>query len=135
MKRIAASVLVLAALAGCGEEEEPDYLVEYQIGMSSMEVIPPASPNEPLSVRLTGIIGPDSRYAFDHAVIDETAASYELTLFGVRNEDPDAVFLPVVIEWVGREFLKQPPHASSVEVILHQPDGSVLKEVVPIPGP
>jgi len=41
----------------------------------------------------------------------------------------------VVIEWVGREFLKQPPHASSVEVILHQPDGSVLKEVVPIPGP
>lgn len=131
MKRLALVAFLFGSFVGCGgRDEEPAYLVEYQIGMQSMEVIPPASASDPLVVRLTGIVGPDTRYSFERAVVNASEAEFELTLFGLRNDDPRSAFIPVVDEWFGREFEKQPPHAPSIRVILHQPDGGTLEEMV-----
>lgn len=130
MKHLALLAAFCLLLTACTDEVPPDYLVEYQIGMESMEVVPPASPAESLVVKLTGIIGADTRYSFDHAELVETPGTYEITLFGLRDDDPDRAHLPFLVEWQGREFIKQPPHASTIHVIYHQPDGSTLEEFV-----
>lgn len=132
MRRTALLWVLLLAVSGCGTDEEPSYLVEYQIGMSSMEVIPPADATEPLVVRLTGIIGPDTRYRFDHADVVALPDRYEITLFGVRDDTPGQWAVLVLVEWSGREFRKQPPHGDSIRVVLHQPDGTTLEEVVEV---
>lgn len=137
MKQLAVFLMLVLAVAGCSDHDatSPEsYLVTYQIGMDRMEIVAPESQSEPLIVRLFGVIGPDTRYAFDHAVISATATDYELTLYGVRNDDPELGFIPVIVEWNGREFIKPAPSASTVHVVLHQPDGSALEETVII-GP
>lgn len=130
MQHVALLATLGLLLTACTDEVPPEYLVEYQIGMESMEVVPPASPAESLVVKLTGIIGADTRYSFDHAELVETTGTYEITLFGLRDDDPDHAHLPVLVEWRGREFIKQPPHAATIHVIYHQPDGSTLEEFV-----
>lgn len=130
MKHVALLATLGLLLTACTDEGPSDYLVEYQIGMDSMEVVAPALPDDPLVVKLTGTVGPDTRYRFDHAQLVETPDTFEITLFGLRDDDPDHAHLPVLVEWRGREFTKQPPHAASVHVIYHQPDGSTLEEFV-----
>lgn len=125
---------LMLALAGCGDDAvDPDqYLVEYQIGMQSMAVDAVVDPEAPLVVRLTGVIGRDTGYWFDHAVISETDSTYEMTLFGLRDVDPDHAHAQVLIEWQGRPFTKQPPHADRVRFVVHQPGGGVLEETVAV---
>lgn len=130
MRVVSLLTAALMLMNGCNDPEEPDYLIEYQISMNSMSIEPLASADDPLVVRLTGIIGADTSYMFDHAVISESASTYELTLFGIHNTDPDLYHLAVLVEWNGREFLKQPPHADTVRVAFHQPDGTELVETV-----
>lgn len=137
MRQVVATLTLLLAIAACSGDDATtpeSYLVEYQIGMDRMEVVAPQSQSEPLVVRLFGAIGPDTRYAFDRAEITDTPTTYELTLYGVRNDDPEVGYLHVVIEWHGREFVKATPCASTVHVVFHQPDGSTLEETVDI-GP
>lgn len=133
MKQVGAALVLVLAVAGCGGDDPamPDsYLVEYQISMDRMEVVPPASLSDSLVVKLSGYVGPDTRFAYDHAVVTDTPTDYELTLYGVRNDDPEVGYIPVVVEWQGREFVKLGPHAGTVRVVFHQPDGSRLEETV-----
>ena len=130
---IVALMLLLLLVVGCGENKPlppEDYMIEFQIPMSSMTVDPPAFPSDPVVVKLSGIIGPDSRYQFDHAEIEETPSSFEISLIGVRNADPNTGFLDVLVEWVDQEFQKQPPHSNRVHVVFHQPNGEILEETV-----
>lgn len=123
---------LMFAFVGCGDEAvDPDqYLVEYQIGMQSMAVDAVVDPEAPLVVRLTGVIGPSTRYDYNRAVISETDSTYELTLYGLRNDDPHMAHLNVLVEWRGYPFTKQPPHADRVRFVVHQPGGSDLDETV-----
>jgi hypothetical protein len=133
MKPIILVGLLVIAFAGCGDDVDfaPDrYLVEYQIGMHSMAVDPVVDASAPLVVRLTGVIGPSTRYDYNRAVVSETDSTYELTLYGLRNDDPNALHLNVLVEWQGYPFTKQPPHADSVRFVVHQPGGGVLEETV-----
>ena len=130
MKHVAVLASLCLLLTACTDETPPDYLVEYQIAMDSMEVVPPATPADPLVVKLTGTIGADTRYSFDHAELVETPGTYEITLFGLRDDDPDHMHLQALVEWQGHEFIKQPPHAATIHVIYHQPDGRTLEEFV-----
>lgn len=125
---------LMFAIAGCGDDAvDPDqYLVEYQIGMQSMAVDAVVDPAAPLVVRLTGVIGPNTRYDYHRAVISETDSTYELTLYGLRNDDPNVAHLNVLMEWQGYPFTKQPPHADRVRFVVHQPDGGVLEETVAV---
>jgi len=132
MRFITLLTAALLVMAGCNDPEEPNYLVEYPISMNSMAVEPLASPDDPLAVRLTGVIGPDTSYWYDHAVISESASTYEITLFGIHNVDPAVSYIATLVEWRGREFLKQPPHADTVRVIFHQPDGAEMVETVAV---
>ncbi len=130
MKRTILVSLLVIALAGCGDDVDfaPDrYLVEYQIGMQSMVVDPVVDPAAPLVVRLTGVIGPDTGYWFEREVISETDSTYEMTLFGRHDTDPHHAHAQVLIEWQGRPFTKQPPHADRVRFVVHQPGGGVLE--------
>lgn len=132
MRFIALLTTALLLMGGCNDAEEPNYLIEYPIGMNAMAVEPLASPDDPLAVRLTGTIGPDTSYWFDHAVISESASTYEITLFGIHDIDPAVFYVATLVEWRGREFLKQPPHADTVRVVFHQPDGTELVETVAV---
>jgi hypothetical protein len=135
MKPIILVGLLVIALVGCGDDVDfaPDrYLVEYRIGMQSMAVDPVVDASAPLVVRLTGVIGPDTRYDYHRAVVGETDSTYELTLYGLRNDDPNALHLNVLMEWQGYPFTKQPPHADRVRFVVHQPGGGVLEETVAV---
>ncbi len=134
MKSLILAAAFALTIAGCsGDAVDPDrYLVEYQIGMQSMTVDAVVDPAAPLVVRLTGIIGPDTRYDYNHAVISETDSTYELTLYGLRNDDPHAAHLNVLVQWQGYPFTKQPPHADRVRFVVHQPGGGVLDETVAV---
>jgi hypothetical protein len=133
MKPIILVGLLVIALVGCGDDVDfaPDrYLVEYRIGMQSMAVDPVVDASAPLVVRLTGVIGPDTGYWFERAAISETDSTYEMTLFGLHDADPHHAHAQVLVEWQGRQFTKQPPHADRVRFVVHQPGGGVLEETV-----
>lgn len=135
MIRILISLLTVATLSGCVKDEPTppeNYLEEYQISMDHIEVPDQVAPDQPLVVKLHGIVGPNSAYSFDHADTVQSVSVYELKLFGVQDTNPDMSHLQVLIEWRGREFVKQPPHVDQVRVVVHQPDGTILKQIVPV---
>ena len=135
MKQIMLMFLAILFVSGCSSEESvipEDYLVEYQLSMERVEVPAQVLENEPLVVKLHGIVGGNPSYAFDHVDTIESASEFELALFGVHNTNPNLMWPQVVVEWHGREFVKQPPHANPVRVVLHQADGSVLEAEVAV---
>ena len=135
MKQIMMLLVAVLVVPGCSSEESvisADYLVEYQMSMERIEAPAQISVDQPLVVKLHGIVGGNPSYGFDHVDIVESESVFDLTLFGVHNEDPNLSWPQVVVEWHGREFIKQPPHSNPVSVVLHQADGSVLEAEVTV---
>ncbi|MCF8068530.1 MAG: hypothetical protein K9L30_08105 [Desulfobacterales bacterium] len=79
-----------------------------------------------------GIVGGNPSNGFHHVDTIESASVFELTLFGGHNTDPNLIWPQVLVEWDGREFVKQPPHTNPVRVVLHQADGSVIEAEVAV---
>ena len=134
MIRMFAASILLLALCGCGDETAPpeNYLVEYQIGVERIEVPPSIAPTDTLVAALYGVIGPNGSYGFDHMEFVRTESLFNMTAFGIHNQTPDHPWPQIVIQWRGAEFVKLPPHAGSVRVVFHQPDGSIVEEVVSV---
>ena len=133
MIRFLLVAILLVLFGGCGEDElgAPEKVwVEYQISLDRIEAPDSVAPTEPLVVNLSGIIGPNTGYWFDHADTVATDSLFDLTLFGIHDETPGLQTLSVLIEWNGRPFVKQPPHSDSVRIVVHQPDGSILENTV-----
>ena len=133
MNRLATLFLASLAIAGCGGDDPSDVQkveVEYQISVGNIEVPSTISPNEPLPVRIYGFIGPNSCYRFDREETIEEEGLFDLTFFGIQDKSPGIQCLAVLIEWKGREFVKQPPHTNPVKVVVHQPNGETIEETV-----
>jgi hypothetical protein len=109
-----------------------NYLVEYQIGVYRIEVPSSIAPTDTLVAALYGVIGPDGSYGFDHMEFVKTDFLFDMTAFGIHNQTPGLAWPQMIVQWRGAEFVKLPPHADSVRVVFHQPDGSIVEEVVSV---
>lgn len=80
----------------------------------------------PLSLRFQGVIGPDLCHHFERFDAVQTESRLDLTVIG-RYDNPGGVCPTALAELRGREYVKPPPHADPVRVVVHQPDGSTLE--------
>ncbi len=116
--------LVFLVLAACEDSTTPGRT--FVIRVDAVEAPPSVGRDAPLSLRFQGVIGPVLCPRFVRFDALQTTTRVELTLIG-RFENPGGACPTALAELRGREYIKAPPHADSVQVVVHQPDGSTLE--------
>ncbi len=119
----------LMAISSCSDERWHEEYRQIQVDSLVIERHPGAS--DTLCMSFYGLIGASSCSSFSHFDVVRDSFSLELTLWGVRRwEHEDDCRLPVAFHLNGRQYCTTSLYPGMMHVLVHQPDGSVLRDSV-----
>jgi len=81
-----------------------------------------------LQLRLYGFVGPNGCYSFSKFESSQTNSNLDLTVWGKYT--PADVCATVIIEMRGTKYPVVPVSKGTFEIVIHQPDGTTLKDTI-----
>ncbi len=122
----AAVLLVLGVSAGCSSPSDMA-TQRFVIAVDSISVPDTIGPNNTLTARFYGRIGPNRCYRLDRVDRGRGAGILELRFYSARIVDGDCAQMPAVLDHVEEV---PPPLEDPFRIRVLQPDGSAQEKVV-----
>ena len=130
-----ASLVLLSALestillSGCSTEPQTEN-VEYIVDVDSVQCPATATVNEPVTINLYGTIGTSGCYSFSRFETRKQSMQLDLTVWGIFNRTgPPYPYCPTVMVYLGgMPFTFQPPERGNFTIVIHNHDGTVLRD-------
>ncbi len=120
---------LILAFTGC--TTEPDRNPgDFIIKVDSVNYAGAAAVGDTVTMRLYGFIGPDGCYSFSHFEDNLQPLNLDLTVWGHHAENTACT--QVMIYMDGKEFQIPITRMGWFFVNIHQPDGTLLRDSIPI---
>ena len=105
----------------------------FHIGIDRLDCANEAVVGDTLSLRFWGLVGSDGCHEFAHFITEREPHRLDVTVMGVVQSLGGC---PEVMVMLGGEELQvHPLHEGDLEVVVHQPGGSVLVDTVRVSEP
>jgi hypothetical protein len=122
-------VIVLAFFLGCKTESEPDRPTYYIIKVDSVIYRNWAVWGDTMSFKLYGVVGTNGCCSFSHFEEVIQPSQVDLTVWAGRSSS--SVCPAVMVYLNGKEYrIVATPSMAPFVLVIHQPDGSVLRDTV-----
>jgi hypothetical protein len=119
-------LLVLGLSAGCTNAFEMDGN-RFVINVDSISVPDTIGPNDTLTARFHGRIGPNQCFQLSRVERGRGVGLLELRFHGERKENGDCLQMPVLLDHIEEV---PPPVEDPFRLRVLQPDGSALEKIV-----
>jgi hypothetical protein len=127
MKSLIVAIFAVTMLANCNEGVESQF-TRFVVRVDSIAHTSFAASNDTIGVRFFGTIGNDGCHSFSHFETARQALRLDVTVWGQRQEASACPGVMVYLE--GKEYKFVPAQMGWLKIIVHQPDGSVIKDSI-----
>ena len=127
MKYLAYFIITLMFFASC-QKSVDNKTTEFIVRVDSVVHPSFAASNDTIPVRFFGTIGNDGCCSFSHFAVDRATVQLDITVWGQRS---NSLACPAVMVYLdGRHYDFVPGQLGWFKIIVHQPDGSTIKDSV-----
>ena len=129
-------VVMPLAMQACSEATQPEYFSQtYKIWVDSLTVTPSLAVGDTLEASFFGYVGPNDCHSFAGFTDKVSENRLELTLWTryFRSVDEACIWGPVYL--LGETFRYSPPTAGPLELVIHQPGGSIITRTIQVQAP
>jgi hypothetical protein len=127
MKSLIVAICAVTMLANCNKGVESQF-TPFVVKVDSIAHTSFAASNDTIVVRFFGTIGNDGCHSFSHFETARQALQLDVTVWGQRQEASACPAVMVYLE--GREYKFVPAQMGWLKIIVHQPDGSAIKDSI-----
>lgn len=119
--------LISISIGGCSPTDGPlTDPVMFQVKVDSIAHVPSIVLGDTADIRFFGTIGPDGCHSFSHFLVIRQPASVDFAVWGKRSL---ANACPAVMVYLdGNTYRYIPSQRGTLQIFVHQPDGSTLKD-------
>ena len=120
-------LLISASLGSCSPTEGPSTdPVMFQVKVDSIAHVPSIVLGDTADIRFFGTVGPDGCHSFSHFLVIRQPAAVNFVVWGKRSL---ANACPAVMVYLdGNTYGYVPSQRGILQIAVHQPDGSTLRD-------
>ena len=120
-------LLISASLGSCSPTEGPSTdPVMFQVKVDSIAHVPSIVLGDTADIRFFGTVGTDGCHSFSHFLVIRQPTSVDFAVWGKRTM---ASFCGDVMVYLnGNTYRYIPSQRGTLQISVHQPDGSTLKD-------
>jgi len=123
MKSLILASVAVALLFGCSKSTEPQEQL-FKVKTDSVQFQKTISLGDTVTLRFWGFVGSSGCYSLSNFESNQQPSKLDITVWGKYT--PGQICTTVIIEMRGTKYSFVPTSKGSIQIVIHQPDGSAL---------